>query len=332
MISMDTAYSWLNIADRTHLTAANNLSILQIDDKFLPPEHREAVIHSLRVACESSRDILETLEVKLTLAKICFKNQDYAAAKIDLLDAVKRYKPASHRLGVSKWMLGILLWELRDHESAYFQWAKAKEIFIGLAQTAVRSRDIKLVNWYYEKKDDMSLDLCITAEEAFYNWLNYFERTSLSEAGKLFAAEISKKIQKKEFPLAYEIGVNLARISHNRINTIETAEAWVVIGLAALQMGNPRLAVDYLQRGAAAFSPWGHKQAVTRWMIGIAQWQIPEEIDQAIKNWTNAIEAFKELRRKADQENNQDKKDWYEGTTAIMTRAIKNKVSPSIGR
>jgi len=219
-----------------------------------------------------------------------------------------------------------LLWQMKENDAAYNYWSGAKDIFTGLAEAEVRNHDINMVNWYYARIDAMRLDLVFTAEEAFY-WLNFFENSHLSDPAKSFADEIRRRIQQKDYPLAYEIGRNLSRISHNRLDTNETAEAWVVIGLASLQMGNPRQAMDYLQRGAAAFVPWGHKQAVTRWMLGIAQWLIPEEADQAIRNWTNAIDAFNGLSVKADRENDQFKKDWYDVNISIMGRALLIKIN-----
>jgi tetratricopeptide (TPR) repeat protein len=326
MITMDEVYGWLNRGDVSHLSAANRLSLIQIEDKKIPANHRQANMRAMRTACETSRDILETLEVKLALSKISYADGDYPAAKIDIQDAVERYKPSSHRLGVAKWMAGILLWRINENDSAYSYWTSAKEIFLGLAVARLRAHDIDMVNWYHAKVDDMRSELALTAEEANY-WLNFFEKSHLSAAGLLFAGEMRKKVQKKDFPLAYEIGLNLAKISHNRIDTDETAEAWVLIGLAALQMGNPRQAVDYFQRGAAAFGPRGHKQAVTRWMMGIAQWQIPGEIDQAVKNWVNSIDAFEGLHQQADRDNDQKRKEWYEMTIATMKKAQDAKIS-----
>ena len=138
MITMADAYSWLNVGDHSHLSASNQLSIIQIGDKRIPPDHRMAVIRSLRTASESSRDIYETLEVKLALANLCFADDDLPAAKVDLQDAVTRYKPATHRLGVAKWMMGILLWRTRDNDAAYAFWSNAREIFVGLGSASVK--------------------------------------------------------------------------------------------------------------------------------------------------------------------------------------------------
>ena len=190
----------------------------------------------------------------------------------------------------------------------------------------LKNHDIKMVNWYYQKIDEMRLDMVFHAEEANY-WLNIFEKSHLSDAGKSCVAEMRNKIKNNQYPLAYEIGRNLARISQNKIDTAETAEAWVAIGLSSLQMGNPRQAVDYFQRGAVSFNPWGHHQAVTRWMMGIAQWQIPGEIDQAVRNWTNAIDAFEALKVTADRENDQVKNNWYEMSIKIMRTALHLKLS-----
>ena len=328
MIKMDEAYAWLNVDDVSHLSASNSISILQIEDKRIPEDYRKSVVRELRRVCESSTNILETLEVKLALAKYSFNEGDLASSKFDLQDAVSRYRPGTHRLGVSKWMLGILLWRLNENAAAYADWTKSKELFVSLAQQKVRTHDINMVNWYYQRLRSMRLDLVTRAEEAYY-WLNIFEQSHLSPTGTDYVKEIRKKIQAKDYPLAYEIGLQLARISQTRTDTLETAEAWVMVGLSAIQMGNPRLAADYLQRGASAYNPWGHHQAVTRWMLGIAQGMVPDLVTQAVKNWMKAIDAFDSLKLKADRDNDQARKDWYESNIEIMKSALNSRLNGS---
>jgi tetratricopeptide (TPR) repeat protein len=330
IISFDEAFGWLNVGDRSHLTPAVFLSTFQLEDKLLPPAQRAALLKSLRLTCESSADILETLELKILLARIGYKEKDYTAAKIDLLDAVDRYKPSSHRQAVAQWLLGILLSEMREVNPAHVQFSKARETFIALGQAAVRKGDAKLNIWYLDRLDSMRLELSLMAEEANF-WLNFFNKSQMTTALDLLAKDTMKKIRENNYPLAYEIGINMSRISRERSDT-EKGETWVAIGLAALQMGNPRKAVEYLKRATSVFTPYGHQQAVTRWMIGIAQWLIPEDYDQAINNWTNAIDAFRGLQTRAEQDNNLSKRDWYTTTLDTMQKALRTKLGAPVGR
>ncbi|GAP07251.1 hypothetical protein ATHL_02121 [Anaerolinea thermolimosa] len=321
MITIGEAFSWLNVDDRSHLSNVNLLSLYQLQDVHVPESHKEALVRQLRANSHSSRDVLEGLEVLVTIARYEYEKGDYAAARQDLVEAVRRYRPISHRAAVAKWMLGIVEWKLMNNNQAYANWFHAREIFQRCAVEKGRVSASDMVRWYYKQIDKMRLDMACTAEEAYY-WLNLFEPSRLSDPAKQFAKQITEEIVQKKYAQAYEIGNLLAGISTNRLDPAETAEVWVVIGLAAHQMGNPRWAVEYWSRGAAAFTPWSHPWAVVRWMIGVALWSVPGEKDRAIRSWVDATETFQDLRTQSDRAGDANRRDWYENTARIMKAAL----------
>lgn len=321
MITIGEAFSWLNVDDRSHLSNVNLLSLYQLQDSNVPESHKEALVRQLRANSLSSKDVLEGLEVLVTIARYEFERGDHAAARQDLVEAVRRYRPISHRAAVAKWMLGIVEWKLMNNNQAYANWFHAREIFQRCAVEKGRVAASDMVRWYYKQIDKMRLDMACTAEEAYY-WLNLFEPSRLSDPAKQFAKQITEEIVQKKYAQAYEIGNLLAGISTNRLDPSETAEVWVVIGLAAHQMGNPRWAVEYWSRGAAAFTPWSHAWAVVRWMIGVALWSVPGEKDRAIRSWVDATETFQDLRTQSDRAGDANRRDWYENTARIMKAAL----------
>ncbi|HMN59661.1 MAG TPA: hypothetical protein PJ988_04825 [Anaerolinea sp.] len=321
MISASDAFGWLNVDDHSHLSGVNMLSLYQLQDTRVPEKHKEALIRELRANSHSSTDVIEGLEVIMTIAKFSMEAGDYLGARQDLVEAIKRYRPISHRMAVAKWMLGMVEWKLLNHNQAYANWFQARKIFLACAEEKGRVSAADMVRWYYKQIDRMRLDMACTAEEAEY-WLSMFEPSRLSDPAKQFAARIKEEIAQKKFSQAYEIGNLLAGISRNRLDPGETAEVWVVIGLAAHQMGNPRWAVEYWTRGAAAYTPWGHHWAVVRWMIGVALWNLPGESDRAIRSWSDAIETFQDLRTQADRAGDANRRDWYENTVKVMKQAL----------
>lgn len=325
MISMETAFSWLNRVDNSHISAANLLSLIQLQDLLLPPDFRKNVLRNLQNYCEFSPDLLETLEIRMSIGAILYKQEEYGLAKTEIVNAYERYLPGSHRQAVARWMLAILLWKVKDYQAAYAFAFDSVATFQNLGRAALSANDVPLSVWYTQHIKEMRLDMVATAEEAFF-WLNYFEPSRLFQATQAYVQELRNKIINKEFPLAYEIGRGLIRVAMNR-DPVETAEAWVIFGLAAYQMGNPRQAVDYYQRGASAFIPWGHQQASTRWMMGVAYWQIPSEREMAVRMWTNAIEAFRGLSRIARNENNNEKTEWYLLMIDLMSEVLSLKMS-----
>lgn len=43
MIAFNDVFSWLNYGELSHLTAPNQLSLIQIEDPKIPLNHREAI-------------------------------------------------------------------------------------------------------------------------------------------------------------------------------------------------------------------------------------------------------------------------------------------------
>ena len=321
MITIGEAFGWFNIDDRSHLSSVNMLSLYQLQDDRIPVNHKESLIRELRVTSNSVADVMEGLEVLVTIAKYEAENGDYQAARQDLTEAVKRFRPISHRMAVAKWMLGIVEWRLLENDKAYANWFFARDIFQKCAVEKGRVSATDMVRWYYKQVERMRLDMACTAEEAYY-WLNLFEPSRLSDQAKNFAKQIREEIVEKKFSQAYEIGNLLAGLSRNRLDPAETAEVWVVVGLAAHQMGNPRWAVEYWTRGAAAYTPWSHHWAVVRWMIGVAQWNLPGESERATRSWMDAAETFQDLRTTSDRAGDSNRRDWYENSARIMKLAL----------
>jgi tetratricopeptide (TPR) repeat protein len=331
MIEFNKVYSWLNYGDAPHLTSSNLLSLIQIEDPKIPKNHREAIKKTLRISSESCRDILETLEIKIALAKDDYKDEEYTSAKMGLVEVVERYPKASHRLGIAMWLLGLALWKNQEYEPCHANWSKVRGIFSEIAKLKVQQQASEDVRWYTEKIDLLRLDLACTAEEA-NAWLTMWDPSNLSTTAKMLADEIKRQVKKKQFPLAYEIGNQLARVSKNRLDSSETAEAWILIGLAANQMGAPRLAMDYWLRGISSFAPLSHGQAVARWMMGVAQWQMPAEHTNAIKSWRDAIETFNKLQDQADHMNDVNRRDWYKVWVPIMRDALERTIKEKMMR
>jgi tetratricopeptide (TPR) repeat protein len=331
MISILEAFGWLNVDDRSHLSNVNTLSLFQLQDPNVPAKHKESMMRELRATSHACQDPQEGLEVLMNLARLAAEVGDYPAARQDLVEAIRQYRPVSHRSAVARWMLGIVEWKQLNHNQAYANWFRARELFQMCAEEKGRVSAAEMARWYYQQIDRMRVDMACTAEEANY-WLSLFEPSRLNDQAKQFAQLMTAEIVQKKFSQAYEIGNKLAAISRAQLDPSDTAEVWVTLGLAAHQMGNPRKEVEYWTRGAAAFNPWSHPWAVTRWMIGVALWGLPDESDRAIRSWKEASETFQELRIQADREGDASRRDWYDNTARIMKQALEQMVREKIAR
>jgi hypothetical protein len=64
-------------------------------------------------------------------------------------------------------------------------------------------------------------------------------------------------------------------------------------------------------------------------MLGAVQWQISARAEKARRNWERSIEDFEYLALRADLDNRQNRKSWYEETRASMGLALREKIKES---
>jgi hypothetical protein len=61
------------------------------------------------------------------------------------------------------------------------------------------------------------------------------------------------------------------------------------------------------------------------------QWESPEKNSQAIMNWEKCLENFDALARKADEENQQTRKQWYRNKRKIMAVSLHDMIHERLG-
>jgi tetratricopeptide (TPR) repeat protein len=322
MIPMTSLLEWLNYNERTHLSASLKLSIYQLNDELIPPSHRNEILSTIRKNGFLLAPSHEKAELQVILGVNSYNEHNFHQAKIDFQNALLCYSSDLHRLAITKWMLGTVLWKTDENLEAYHLWKDTIHIFDQLAANALKAYNVNIMNWYVDKLYWMRLAIVRTSEESLYSWLNHFKPTNLSLDIRKYTEKLIANINIGDIPLAYEIGRNLASLSTNRIDALETAEVWGIIGFATQHKRYTRQAIDFYKRGISAYPSWSHKQAVIRWMLGIALFDLPDEIHYAVKNWTDAIETFENLRIQAERKDDLNAKIWYETNIKVMKKAL----------
>jgi tetratricopeptide (TPR) repeat protein len=160
-----------------------------------------------------------------------------------------------------------------------------------------------------------------------FSWLNEFQGSGLTRPDTILRDIIRQKITERRFFEAYQVIGSLKSYENNRINSFERGEIWVECGLAFYEMGNSTEAIKSLERAKSEYPPESHAHAVVRWMLGTMQWFFEKNNAEAIKNCKRAIEEFRILEEKAEQERRVREKDWYSDRIIEMEESLSGKIT-----
>lgn len=337
MISVDEAYSWLDQVPKPPLSTEMNLNLFELQNKYIPQDHRDRLANNLRITCQQISNINERLYVLTAIGRYHLSKGEFEEAETVLQDALRDFSQGSHEVAVAKWLLGIAQWNVGRNAAAHANWTRARIAFAecqnfwrNRQDPETRNADALKNLWYSDVLRKIRVEMACHMEEADA-WLTRFDPSSLSASARKLAMRIRTDINKRKFITVYEFSNLLLGVAQNSTNPAESAEAWEIIGLAASQTGNFADAILYLKRGLSAYDPFSHQGATVKWMIGIAQWTLPGEQGNAIASWQDAIEKFEYNRLMADRANNKEKRDWYAGVIETLKEALTMMQSERLG-
>ena len=329
MIQIDEPLSWLTQFEDTHLRRTTQALVKHIVDMGTQEDKRKQMISSAIKHSRTHIDRLELPELLLRIAAVKFRQQSYPSARDYANAAVQLYPAGSHYLASARWMLGIIAWKLPDYKLGYSSWYFSRAIFEKLAGQYQEWGRADVSKWYRDALVKMQVDLVCTAEE-IYTWLDYFEPSHLSRSAQQMNNTILDKLEKNQFQDVYQLIQGLQALGKSSTDLLEHAEILVESGLAVYRMGNLNEAFNLLQKAVDSFTPESHHQAVSRWLLGMLQWEIPEKNKQAIISWKKCLENFDVLAHRADRQNQQTRVDWYRARRNSMALALDEKISEKL--
>lgn len=329
MMKISEALSWLNHFENTHLRRTIQSLVKHIKDPTTPEVTREQMISSAIKNSRQNRDLMEYPEVLINCAHSKYDQEHYNAARDYAVAAIRTYPSGSHRLGVARWIVGIIYWKLPNNTLAFSSWYHARDIFNTLADRAATFKEQRQVDWYHEQLIEMNVDLVCTVEE-IYTWLDYFEPSHLPTSAHQLIKAISDKLERGHFQDVYKLIEDLQTIGKSSSDILELSEILVESALAIYKMGNLNEAINLLKKAIDSFTPLSHYQAVSRWMLGVLQWNMPTQHNQAIINWEKCLEIFDILARKADHNNKQDRRKWYLEKRSYMDQALNARINENL--
>lgn len=321
MISIQDAFGWLNQQGRTRLKNDMIINFFQLQDDRIPLSQRDRLARDIWINSQQIADRMERFEVLINLGYVFATWKKWQDADLALREATEGYQKSSHEWAVAHWMRGIIQWNFNEHNQAYGHWFEARKAILKCHAAKVAVADTQMSLWYTQIIEKIKIEMAKKVEEANY-WLNIHEPSRLSAVAKQFTDQMILNIRSRKYPEAYEFGNYLLGISRGAIEMRETAEAWEKVGLAAWQMGDARKSIEYWKRGVSAYEPMSHQSATLKWMIGIAEWSLPSEYENALTHCQDAIDMYGYCQTVADRGNRQSEREWYQVTIPVMTKAL----------
>lgn len=361
MITLESAFSWLNQFNVSHLTS----NIRQIVDHWMDSGISDITFGGIKqraLLTITDLDPLERPEVLLAAALAENRRGQRDASRNSIREALKLYPETlanRHRRAVALWMAGILEYQALENMTAYSCWQAARLIFETLGSEARAVRDAEKARWYFDRVFEMRLEMAFTAEEA-YTWLNVFPpppgrqpwlgeaRISDGSGSASFemsharpAAGLAKtdspayiiidkvydQARKHHYATARRFMDQLRFLSDRSPHHTEKPQVWLECGLAAHQMNLTEEAVELLRHASAMYGQRSHEQAVAFWMLGAVVWQMEDRRHEIIPYWEQAVSIFQDLETRSDHQNRQGRRDWYHHLLEILPLALAQRAS-----
>jgi tetratricopeptide (TPR) repeat protein len=326
MHSPREALTRLNTFERSFMTTSSKAWIGRITHAG---ETGADLDQEIREVIEQSQELVNPwgyAEFLLNLAVLEFELGRYKGAHEHVLSALRNYPPESHQQGIALWILGWVEWARSDPYTAYSHWMQTRQIYLNLHLQSLEQRQVARTNFYLECLQEINIEMVSRVEE-LYTWLNAHEPSHLSDAAKSLVNGLMQSALEGNSKKVYQQVSLLQKVAQGSEDYLEGMEIMVECGMAFYQEKNFSNAGSTLRRAAAGFPPGSHRQAVTRWMAGLAQWQVKSERDSAINNWQLSIKDFEGLEQQAARSRNPDRAAWYAERIEAMKLVLTQKIS-----
>jgi hypothetical protein len=327
MIPFRTTLTWLNQFDLSYLSDAVRDSVEQLNHPNLTDQDLDILLSQILSTTHKRKVWREHAEALLLCASAKEERHQYEDVQKLLNGALKlyAYHKDYHRLAVTRWLYGSVKKLLGDSQRAFVSWNLTREIFQALMERYALLDSPAYKNWYQTRLAEMNIELVCTLEEG-YTWLDRFEPSHLSMPILKLNDVLQEKVKQKDLTGAFQISQDMQIISKTGNDPTEEAEVWVECALASCSLGNLQDGLKLLKLAFSSFPPYGHYQAITRWMIGIIQWDFQSERPHAIRNWQSCLQILVHLASESEHKNQLGRMNWYNEKYGFMEKALEMKI------
>jgi tetratricopeptide (TPR) repeat protein len=229
-----------------------------------------------------------------------------------LAEAIRRLPVGHRRTSVAKYMLGWVQWQMGMTVESKQSWEAAKNDF-----NAILAWDQEFTK---QVEQDASVERLLHWQEPYF-WLNQWKQTTLDQEALQLKNILDRKVRRRD-PTMYQLVDRLVEIGRKGIDYEREAEILLECGLAVYELENFPQALGYLQDAVNVYHPRTHRQAVARWILGVVQWNVESDRNNAALNWEMSITVFEELSLTEDHQGNPKRSKWYEEKLPLMRAAL----------
>lgn len=278
---------------------------------------------------QASRQMAESLEIPGAMVQgaiILFNKNEATRARELLSQALPLYKrdrkDILHRHAVTEWLLGCVEYSMGNRLSGHHNWNHAQNEFVDLKEKAIDARPTYWKTWYKDHLKEMDLVRVETVELIYFRWLDQFGPLHVPAWFAQYRDLINDKFKKNQIPQLRATLQDMLRDASREVNPEYTWLAQLEAAFFEYQMNDFNAAITHLDQARVGFH-FEHRHAVILWMVGLLRWWLPSQRPDAILNWNQSIQLFKDLAKQADEANKQDKRIWYEAQVDLMVPTLK---------
>ncbi len=326
--AIDNIFAYLNQFDPSKLRPLIEPVALNMKNMALSEAQLDTFIRDALEKSQHPFIPLENAEIKLNGALAKYHREKYYEAKVLMDEALLRYDQDAHRRAIAYWLLGYNALAMEDLHQTYFNWDAAREILVtiyeGQGGAAITRPDI--LNWYQERLTEINKLIAATCIQEIYAWLDAHEYGHLDEQTKNYYQKITAAISQRKYHDAHQLINSLQHLAELSNDYDQYREVLVFCGVAKYQLGSSEEAIKIFKTAITLLTPGSHRQAVTYWLLGGAQWRVPRLREEAVISLKEAIHLFKELNLEADRKHNPVMVKWYDDKLAFMQEYLMDRV------
>jgi tetratricopeptide (TPR) repeat protein len=269
---------------------------------------------------------LEYAEIKLHCAVAKYSRRKYIESKILMDEAFPKYENDPHRRAVILWLMGINALSMEDASFAHSYWMSSRIIF----EEIIKGKHFQITrpdvsSWYLERLKEINHLMAANCIQEIFTWFGLHESNHMDGQTVAFSEKIFEAIGSRKYHEAYQLIETLIRLVEMSNDHEEIRDVYVLCGVAKYMLGATSESIKYFSEAISKLEPKSHRQSVTYWLKGTAQWRIPAQREEAITNLNRSIDLFKDLRLKADKKHLAQVMQWYDDKLGIMEKEARKK-------
>jgi len=320
---MNDVFLYLNKYDPSKIRPIVDLVVVDMKNAALTDAQLDGKI---RDAMEKSKYPflpMEHAEIKLHCAVAKFSRKKYIETKILLDEAFPNFENDPHRRAVALWMMGLNALAMEDVSFAHSYWMSARIIF----EDIVKGKRFQITRpdmlaWYRERYNEISYLMAASCIQEIYNWYGIHDTGHMEGQTLAFSEKIFEAIGFRKAHEANQLIDMLIRLAKLENEHEQLSDVYVLCGVAKYLLGDSTVSINFFSEATSRQEPKSHRQAVTYWLMGSAQWRMNDQREKALFNMNRSIEYFKDLKLIADKKHLVSVMNWYGDKLAIMEKEV----------